>query len=168
MKKFLILFLVAFRWASLTAKADDGADVRRALEERYAAMKSAMEKRDANALSSLLAPNFVSIDVAGQSESAAQMIDELKKAPPADDNRATKTTLRSITMNGRTAVVDQLYEMQTSKAAADGSVQKIELRTVSEDTWTNSNGVWRIERTATDQLDYFINGQSALHKTRQR
>lgn len=91
-----------------------------------------MDRRDADALSSILASDFVTTDIAGQTENAAQMLDELKKVPK-DANRSTRTTLRTITIKGRIATVEQAYEMKTSKTAADGTVQNIELRTVSED-----------------------------------
>src|SRR5258706_11428691 len=122
MSKFPILVLLAFGWVSLPSEAGDGTDLRRALEKRYEALKAEMDRRDANALSSILAPDFVTTDVAGRSESAAQMLDELKKVP-ADPSRSSRTTLRTITMKGGVAVVEQVYEMKTSKTAADGAVQ---------------------------------------------
>lgn len=164
---FMLLLLLACCWVPLPINADDGTDLRRSLKDRYAALNSAMERRDVTALFAILAPNFVSVDIEGHSETATQMIEKLKKIPP-DANRSARTTLRSITKKGRTAVVEQLYEMKTTKTGDDGSTMNVGRTTVSEDTWVHSNGVWRLERTVTDQFDGFFDGQAVLHKTRQR
>ena len=64
----------------LLAAADE-ADVRRLFEGRHAAMKTALAQRDANALSSLLSPGFVSTDVSGHTENTTELIAGLKKLP---------------------------------------------------------------------------------------
>ena len=167
MNRLLVTSLFAFCLAITTVGADDHADLRQVFEEGYAAMKSAMAKRDVAALSSMLAPDFVSTDVSGQTENAAQMINELGK-PPVDSRRISKTTIVTVKLKGGVAFVEQSYDMKTTKAAADGSVQNVELKTVSEDTWVKPSGVWLCESTTTYQLDYFINGEVVAHKTRQR
>lgn len=59
--------------------------------------------------------------------------------------------------------------MKTTKVTADNSTQLVELTTVSEDTWIKStNGVWLCQSTATNQLDYLLDGKVVAHKTRQR
>jgi ketosteroid isomerase-like protein len=168
MKTFLLLCVITLFVYLTPITADDQSDLRSSFEERYAAMKSAIANRDADALTSLLAPDFTSTDISGRTETGAQMIGELKKLP-VDNRKTSKTTIRSIKLKGSTAVVEQSYEMKTTKVAADGSTQSVELTTVSEDSWIKSaNGVWLCQSTATNQLDYLLNGQVAAHKTRQR
>ncbi len=130
-------------------------------------MKTAMANRDSNALLALLTTDFVSTDVSGQTEKAAQMAEEVKKLS-IDPRKASKTTIRSIKLDGSTASVQQSYDMTTVKTAADGTEQHIELITLSEDVWILSHGVWLCQSTMTNQLDYFINGQAVVHKARQR
>jgi hypothetical protein len=166
MKKLVFLWIACSFGASTWANAANEETLRPILEERYAAMKSAMAKRDGDAFSSLLAANFLSVDVSGQQENAAQIIAELKQLPP-DNMRTAKTTLRSIKVEGGTARVEQVYDMKTKKTAADGKLQDIELVTVSEDIWILSKGVWLCESTTTNQLDYTVNGQAVAHRTRQ-
>jgi hypothetical protein len=166
MKKLVFLWIACSFAGSTWASAADEANLRPVLEDRYAAMKSAMEKRDGDALSSLLTANFVSVDVSGQQENAAQIIAELKQLP-ADDARTSKTTIRSIKVERGTARVEQEYDMKTKRAAADGKIQDIELVTVSEDVWILSKGVWLCESTSTNQVDYTVNGQAVAHRTRQ-
>jgi hypothetical protein len=167
MKKIFILALLIIATGLTPAVAGDSADLQRVLEERYNAMKSAMANRDANSFSALLTPDFVSTDVSGQTERAAQTIEEIKQLP-VDSHKTSKTAIRSIKLDGTIAHVEQSYDMTTIKTAANGTVQHIELRTISEDVWMLSNGVWLCKSTTTDQLDYSINGQVLAHKTRQR
>ena len=56
--------------------------------------------------------------------------------------------------------------MTTKKIGRDGNMQEIKMTTLSTDTWVNSNGLWRLKRTVTNQLDVAINGQTIIHKVR--
>ncbi len=94
------------------------------------------------------------------------MAEEVRKLS-VDPRKVSKTTIRSIEVNGGAARVEQSYDMTTVKKAADGAEQHIELITVSEDVWILSNGAWLCQSTMTNQLDYFINGKPVVHKTRQ-
>jgi hypothetical protein len=144
------------------ARADDST-VRAALQARYAAMKTAMAERNSKAIAALLAPDFTSIDSSGQSENASEMIQEVDGLQK-DPSKVSTTTLLSIKVAGDSAVVDQRYEMRTIKTAADGTKANIQLITLSTDTWVNINGVWLLQKTATNRLDYYKNGQLVMHK----
>ncbi len=166
MKKFFMsIFLLLFAISSVElVQADDNA-LRQVFEGRYASMKSAMADRDGKAVSLLLAPDFTSIDVSGQSTNATQMIQELNTLPK-DPLKISNTKLLSIKVSDKIALIDQRYEMKSKKIGPDSSKRDIELVTVSTDTWINSNGVWLVQRTMTNQVDYFVNGQLTIHKIR--
>ena len=157
----LFFFIVA---SAGVARADDAA-LRAALQARYAAMRASMGARDDKAVSALLASDFVSIDVSGQIENAAQMIKEID-ALPKDPLKVSTTTILSVNPNGGVAIVEQRYDMKTVKTAADGSKRNVELITLSTDTWSNVGGSWLLQKTQTDQLDYYINGQQVAHKVK--
>src|SRR5437870_1802713 len=72
--------------------ADDS--LREALQSRYTAMKAAMAAHDGAAMAAILAPNFVSVDLSGHSETAFQMIAEVNGLKP-DPNKSSTTTLVS-------------------------------------------------------------------------
>jgi hypothetical protein len=134
-------------------------------EGRYAAMKSAMANRDAKEVATLLAPDFVSTDVSGSENTADQMIESVK-ALPVDSNRVSNTTLLSIESSGNKAVVKQRYDMKTVKVAADGVKHQVELTTLSTDVWILTRATWFMQRTVTDQMDYFVDGKPMVHKVR--
>jgi hypothetical protein len=140
--------------------------LRTVLEGRYAAMKSAMANRDAKEVANLLAPDFVSVDVAGSEKNAGQMVESLKGLP-ADPDKVSNTTLLSVASSGGKAVVKQRYEMKTVRVAADGAKHQIELTTLSTDVWISTGGTWLMQRTATDQMDYLVDGRPLAHKVRE-
>jgi hypothetical protein len=146
------------------ARADDNA-LRAAFQTYYARVKLAMLTHDDKAMQALLAPGFISIDVSGQTEGAAQMIGEVDSLPK-DLKKVSTTTLLSLKASGNTAIVTQRYDMKTVKLAADGSNEDVELVTLSTDTWVTASGTWALQKTETDQLDYYVNGQQVAHKVR--
>jgi ketosteroid isomerase-like protein len=135
------------------------------LEGRYAAMKSAMANRDAKQIATLLAPDFVSIDVSGKQTTGDQMIESLK-ALPVNPDRVSNTTLLSIESSGNKAVVKQRYNMKTARAGADGAKQEVELTTLSTDVWILSSGTWVLQQTVTDQMDAVVDGKPLVHRVR--
>ena len=57
------------------------------------------------------------------------------------------------------AVVQQRYNMKTTKSGQDDSKRNIELIAISTDTWINPNGVWLLQKTVTKQTDLFVDGK---------
>jgi hypothetical protein len=159
--KGLVLYLLAVPMVGV-AHAQDNA-LRSTLESRYAAMKVAMAAKDEQAISSVLAPDFVSVDISGQTENVSQMIKDVV-ALPADPNKTSMTTLLAIKTEANKASVDQRYEMKTKKNGPDGAAHEIELITLSSDTWVNLKGAWLIQRTETRQMDYSVDVKVVLNK----
>lgn len=140
-------------------------NLRESLHARYAQMKSAMDIHDARTLRGILAPGFVSVELDGKTESAEQMIQELSTLP-RDPNRSSETTLLSVRPNGNRAIVEQRFIMRTKKEGQNSIEHKVRLVAVSTDTWIMLHGKWRIQRTVTDQLDYYVDGRHVLHQKR--
>jgi len=110
-----------------------------------------------------LAPDFISEDASGQKENADTMIQEVL-ALPKDPLKVSNTTILSIKAGAENATVDQRYNMKTTKAGPDGNKRDVELIAVSTDTWIKSKDTWLLQRTVTNQMDYFVNGQMLTHK----
>jgi uncharacterized protein DUF4440 len=132
-------------------------------EDRYAALKVAMERKDETAIRSVLADGFVSVGIDGKSLDAAQMMKEVL-ALPNDPNRQSHTTILSVRGDEHAAVVKQRYDMTTKVKDSDGSEKSATISTVSTDNWINVNGSWRVVRTVTNQLDATVDGKSVAHK----
>jgi hypothetical protein len=159
---FAITLFVLASAACAGARAQTDA-LKPIFQERYAAMKTAMESHNDKALTAMLAPGFTSVDVNGQTEDAAGMIAEVD-ALKIDPNRVSTTTILSVTPVDNGVVVRQRYDMKKTKAALDGLPQHIELITDSTDTWIKGPRAWVLSRTQTDTMDYFVNGQRLVHK----
>jgi hypothetical protein len=144
--------------------SEDG--LRAALEERYAAMRIAMHARDAEAISALLAPGFVSEDVAGEEADAAAMI-EAVLALPVTYRETRSTTLLSVRLAAPGAIVEQRFEMEKVKKILAGMETRLQTISVSTDEWVCSEGAWLIQRTTTDQLDLILDGVR-VHKVHPR
>src|ERR1700690_665484 len=126
MRTLMVVMLLAFSFrlpfratAQDKVQATSDASLRPVFEGRYAAMKSAMAARDGKAISELLAPDFVSEDASGQKDNADSMIQGLV-ALPKDPLKVSNTTILSIKVNGDGALVDQRYNMKTTKPGPDG------------------------------------------------
>jgi ketosteroid isomerase-like protein len=165
--KSLLAVLLALLSVMPCAAAETAAEsaLRSVLEGRYAAMKAAMAARDRQAIAALLAPDFVSVDLSGRSESAEQMLPKLAGMPD-DPNKVSETTLLSVKLDGDVATVSQRYHMTTTKVDEKGVRHPVEIVTVSTDTWVRSGDTWRLQRTVTDQIDYTVDGRSVAHKVR--
>jgi hypothetical protein len=141
-------------------------DLKSVLQARYAEMKAAMAAHNDAAVAAILAPGFISIDTSGQSEGASQMISEVDRLQP-DPNKTSTTTLESVTQHGDTAMVEQRYDMRTTKTGPDGVHHKVELITRSTDTWVKPKATWLLQKTVTNELSYYVDGAVVAHKARQ-
>jgi hypothetical protein len=162
----VILLILCFAFGATAqdkGKANSDESLRPVFEGRYAAMKSAMAARDGKAIAEILAPDFISEDATGQKENADTMIQGVL-ALPKDPLKVSNTTILSIKVNAESAIVDQRYEMKTTKAGPDGNKRDVELIAVSTDTWIKSKDTWLLQRTVTNQMDYSANGKLLAHK----
>ncbi len=158
---FLVLSVACVSAGSIAGSADDS--LRAALQARYADMKAAMAAHDAAALAAILAPDFVSVDVSGQSKGASQVIADVNALKP-DPNKTSETILISITPGANAVTVEQRYDMKTVRTAADGTQHPMELVALSTDSWVKPAETWLMQRTVTNELSFFSDGQLVMHK----
>ena len=151
--------------AGTLANAADQNDLEKQFQPLYANLKSAMADHDSNAISALLAPEFVSVDVDGNTTSAKQMIEEIS-ALPKDPNKKSETTVLSVKVESDIAHVEQKYHMTTTKLGSDGTNEQRELTAVSMDDWKRIEQGWNLLKTETTAIDYMINGKLVVHKTK--
>jgi ketosteroid isomerase-like protein len=162
----MVTFLIIAGAGRISAADTVAGPLQSVIEGRYAAMKTAMADRDAKAVASFLAPDFLSEDLSGKTETASQMIEQLG-AMPKDPGRVSDTTVLSVQVAGDIATVEQRYHMTTTKVGPDGATkQAVELVTLSTDTWIKSGEAWLLRRTVTKQVDYKIDGRLIAHKER--
>ena len=115
--RILSLSLVLSVACVSAGSADDS--LRAALQSRYADLKAAMAAHDAAALAAIFAPDFVSVEVSGQSRGASEVIADLNAVKP-DPNKTSETTLITITPGANAVTVEQRFDMKSVATAADG------------------------------------------------
>lgn len=157
----LALSIVCVSAAAVACRADDS--LKAALESRYAAMKAAMAARDSEAITAMLAPDFAAVDVFGQSKKASRVMLELAAVKP-DPNKTREVTLIEVTPAGDSVTVQQRYHMKTVATEADGTQHSVELVTLSTDTWVKPGDTWLLQRTVTNELSMFRDGQMVMHE----
>ncbi|HET9341928.1 MAG TPA: hypothetical protein VFO25_03285 [Candidatus Eremiobacteraceae bacterium] len=123
-------------------------------------MRDAMASGQREAISDLLTPAFVSVDVRGKESTGEQMIDLVLRLNVDRSKRIAKTTLVSIEEASGVARVLQHYDMTTT--ANVGPLMPKKLQALSADTWVNCDGTWLSARTQTLEVES-ISG-SGVHK----
>jgi ketosteroid isomerase-like protein len=157
----LLALLLLTGTGRLYARSDP-ASAKSELEARYAALKSAMADRDAQALSSLLAPDCVSEDASGKTVPGSEMIRQIS-ASPKDPKLTSETTLLSVNVEGDIATVEQRYQMTTTRVI-DGAIRKMDMMALSTDTWVKSGGTWLLRKTVTRETDLKLDGKLVSHR----
>ena len=140
-------------------------NLKAALQIRYNAMKVAMAAHDDSAIKALLAPDFKSIDVSGESKTASQMIAVVKDLK-TDPNKISVTTLASVSVVGSIATVEQQYDMKTLQIGIDGVAHPFKLVALSTDTWVKLGDAWLWQQTVTNEMTLFTDDKLLMHKVK--
>ena len=164
MKKHPPLAALLLLVTVVAGAADFDESLKTTLEGRYKKLRVAMASRDVASVKTLLASCFVSEDASGNKLDADSMLREVATLPK-DPNKVSGTTLVSVEGHDDSAVAVQRYHMTTIKKGQDGSPNRVDLVTISRDTWKRaSDGTWLISKTITQQFDYKIDDKLVAHK----
>lgn len=115
---------------------------------RYADLRSAMEKGEAEGIEAILTPDFTSTDRRGETRTVDDVISMSARMAMMGDpgGRKSTTTIASIAMNGDGADIEQTTDTTMSRAGRDGQTHKLEMIATSDDHWVNQKGVWRLQK----------------------
>ena len=163
MRTIAATFAAFFIFAGVAQAAGD--PLQSVLQSRYDAMKTAMHARDDKAMGVLFAEDFKSVDVFNNKADKKGVIDEVKQLPDMPQKESV-TTILSVKADKDKAVVHQRYDMKNLEPQADGSRKHVEMITESTDEWVSAKGVWLMQKTTTESLDYKIDGKLVYRKVR--
>lgn len=159
-KKLILLFVFAF--LPVAAYSADNDVSKSEFESLYAKMKAAMANRNREAILSLLAPDFISEDTAGNISNSEEMLKGLDHLPK-DPNKTSSTVVLSVEKRSETAKVKQQYTMNTIKAMAGSEPKPVKLTSMSIDNWVKINGKWLLQKTVTQEMEYIVSGNVVMH-----
>ena len=129
----------------------------------YARFNAAMNAKNTNDVSAMLAPGFHGEDVAGKPRGARKLLDEISELPD-DANRKVDSTVVSLTLEGASAQVVQRLLVTTTKSLL-GKKLTFELVALSDDTWTQTASGWQLLKSTTRRMEYSANGSVISQKT---
>ncbi len=139
-----LLLSLALGWAFVPGLAQ--ADTRSDIEARYEQLRAAMDSREADRIKPLLAGDFVRTDLGENKMSADELIAGLAKIP-VDPDRTSKTTIQSVTVNGKTVEVVQQQVAIDKRQGRDGETHTFGTTSLSRDTWVQSDKGWLLKAT---------------------
>lgn len=134
------------------------------LQDRYVAAQIAMARHDGAALQGLLSPDFKSIDLDGQSESAAELISAVQTRKIQGRDEKVQMTPLSMNIVGNTADVEAVNEITTQEYAA-GQAHAVHVTVRSHDVWKRVGTSWLLALTRAEQMDVAVDGKTVDHKS---
>ncbi len=138
------------------AARDDGSPLP-ALQARYKILQAAVSAADVKSLSTILAPHFVGIDVAGEADGTKALLAglELDRSGPA----TVAMTISSPKERGDSLTVRRRLEIKPRNPGAFEDARSVEFVAYSIDTWVKVDGVWLLAKSTAQQLAYYVNGE---------
>lgn len=131
----------------LSAPAYAQADQTAQFQDRYTALRAAMEARDADAIGKIFAPEYTMTDLRGEKRTGADMIARMQKmgggrGGPGGGQRKIETKVMSANVAGDKAVVEQQLVAGGTRPGDDGKDHTMEMVMKSTDTWAKRGDAW--------------------------
>jgi hypothetical protein len=146
------------------AAAHDDGSVLPALQARYKILQAAAAAGDDKALSTILAPHFVGIDIAGEADGTKALLAGLDLSRLGGD--AVVMTISSPKERGDLLTVSRRLDIKARNPDAFEDARSVEFVAYSIDTWIRVDGTWRLAKSRAQQLDYYVDGEQIARDVR--
>ena len=142
-------------------------DAKAAFDARYGELRSAMQTRDAAAISKIIAPDYVMVDIQGDEHPMSEMQDMMAKMPAnPDPAQGPKTTVLSAAVTGTTALVKQQMDIHVVRKGEDGKDMVLDVTILNDDTWMQRGGTWLLTRSEQKDLTVAKDGEVVMHQAK--
>ncbi|HEY4432988.1 MAG TPA: nuclear transport factor 2 family protein [Candidatus Cybelea sp.] len=160
----LSLAIVCTLGCPQAAAAHDDGSLLPALQARYKILQAAVTAGDAGSLSTILAPHFVGIDVAGEADGTKALLAglELEQSGPA----TVAMTISSPKERGDSLTVRRRLEIKPRNPGAFEDARSVEFVAYSTDTWVKVDGIWLLAKSTAQQLAYYVDGEQIARDVR--
>lgn len=148
--------------ASAAQVQDDG---KAAFEARYAELRTAMVTRDAAKVGAVLAPDYASTDVRGETHTRAEMLERLGQMPAAGDAKP-QTRVIAVKLNGESAAVDSEMTVQMKRPDEQGAEMALDITVKADDTWVQRGGAWLLQKTVQKEMIVARNGEVVFRQAK--
>lgn len=147
------------------ATAAQAQDANGAFEGRYAELTSAMLGKDSAKLSSILAPEFESTDVRGETHNRAEALARMAQMPDGGDFKP-QTKVLSVKVAGDAAAVENQMTVQIKRPDQNGQEMALDIAITADDVWVQRGGSWVLQKTVQKEMTVSRGGEVVFRQAK--
>lgn len=126
-------------------------DANAGFESRYAELTAAMLGKDSAKLSTILAPEFVSTDIRGETHNRAEALARMGQMPGGQDIKP-QTKVLSAKLTADSAAVESQMTVQIKRPDQNGQEMALDIAIKADDTWVQRGGTWLLQKTVQKEM----------------
>lgn len=153
--------LVAAAFTTAAAAQDDPKIL---FGARYAELRTAMQASDVAGMAKVITPDYAMTDIRGESHDAAGLTALAQRMQGGAADRKTDAEVVSATVTGPSAAVRQKVSTSMTRNGPDGQPHKMQMIVVSDDSWVQVDGVWRLKASVQKDLTVMRDGEEFFHQ----
>ena len=133
-------------------------DAQAGFESRYAELTAAMLGKDSAKLGTILAPEFESTDIRGETHNRAEALERMGQMPGGQDIKP-QTKVLSVKLAGDSAAVESQMTVQIKRPDQNGREMALDIAVNANDTWVQRGGVWMLQKTVQKEMTVSRGGE---------
>lgn len=140
-------------------------DATAGFESRYAELTGAMLGKDSAKLGAILAPEFESTDIRGETHNRAEALARMGQIPGGQDVKP-QTKVLSVKMTGDSAAVESLMTVQIKRPDQNGDEMALDIAIAANDTWVQRGGAWMLQKTVQKEMTVSRGGEVVFRQAK--
>lgn len=134
-------------------------DPKVAFEARYAELSGAMLGKDSAKVGAILAPEFESTDIRGDTHTRADSLARMADMPPEMAQMKPVTKVLSVKQSGDVAAVESQMTLQMKRPDENGAEMTLDIAMTANDTWVQRGGVWLLQKSVQKEMSVSKDGE---------
>lgn len=126
-------------------------------EGRYTELRTAMLGKDRATAEKILAPDYQSTDIRGETHARAEVLDRMGQLP--EGMEPPKGKVLKVTVTGDNAAVQNQMTMHMKRTGEDGAEMVLDVTVVSDDTWVQRGGAWLLKTSVQKEMTVAKDGE---------
>lgn len=148
-----------------TATAALAQDANSAFDARYAELATAMLAKDSAKLTTILAPEFESTDLRGDTHNRAEALARMAQMPDGADFKP-QTKVLSTKVSGDAAAVESQMTVQIKRPDQDGKEMALDIAITADDLWVQRGGAWLLQKTVQKEMTVSRDGEVVFRQAK--
>ena len=134
-------------------------DPKVAFEARDSELSAAMLGKDGAKVGAILAPDFQSTDIRGDTHTRADSLARMADMPPEMAQMKPVTKVLSVKQSGDTAAVESQMTMQMKRPDESGTEVTLDIAMSANDTWVQRGSVWLLQKSVQKEMSVSKDGE---------